>query len=167
MVWKSAATEVSCQRVRTSVLLLHFRGGVPYNAGVRALIIGTLCLTLCGCPAAHDDVEDRSGRREQPATRDEARVEPVGRAKVDREESLRRTEAVRRAVEELSTRGVKTDGYLMNLITGEGTYKISFVKQSGRHLKSEIAVTLRSEDFEILSIEGAGVPDGAARSETP
>lgn len=74
------------------------------------------------------------------------------------EEQRRRAEAVRRAAEELSLRGVGTEGYLMNLIVEDDAYRIAFVKRSGGSLRSEITVRVGSNDFEILSVEA---PDGA------
>lgn len=76
------------------------------------------------------------------------------RPSVDRDEQRRRSEAVRRAAEELAVRGVRTDGYLMNLIAEGDTYQVAFVRKRGRDLRREITVHLRRTDFEIISIDG-------------
>jgi hypothetical protein len=124
---------------------------------MRTILVGAVGLILAALLAS---CTERSGLdRDARPTVEPAR--PRASAKLDREESLRRTEAVRRAVEELATRGVKTDDYLMNLIDEGETYKVSFVKSSGRRLKAELSVTLRQEDFEVLSVEGLGAePEG-------
>ena len=134
---------------------------LPYNALVRWIVIGLIGLVVVACTASE-------GSRETPAEPPERVAEPPrkappsepGKAKVDREESMRRTEAVRRAMIELASRGVKTNDYLMNLIVEDDAYKVSFVKHNGRRLESEISVRVRKNDFEILGVKGAGEGEG-------
>jgi hypothetical protein len=71
----------------------------------------------------------------------------------DEEEQRRRAEAVRRAAEELASRGVKTQDYLINLIVEDDAYRVSFVRRTGGELRSEKTVRVRRQDFEILSIQ--------------
>ena len=74
----------------------------------------------------------------------------------DREERQRRSEAVRRAAEELAVRGVRTQDYLMNLIVEDDAYRVAFVRREGARLHTELRVSLRRDDFEVLSIDGLG-----------
>lgn len=126
---------------------------------VRYVLVIVVVLASCG------DQEHLEGELEtavQPETTKAPRAAPPPRSPPtppSAEEQRRRAEAVRRAAEELSLRGVTTQGYLMNLIVEDEAYRIAFVKQSGRSLRSEITVRVRSDNFEILSVE---TPDGAS-----
>jgi hypothetical protein len=75
----------------------------------------------------------------------------------DPDEQRRRSEAVRRAAEEMATRGVPTQDFLLNLIADEEVYTVAFVSKHGRSLRSEITVRMRREDFEILEVAGPGL----------
>ena len=119
------------------------------------LFILFLLLPACGRSVE----EGRAPQDRQPLEADRERPAQPAKARPripDREEQQRRSEAVRRAAEELALRGVDTTDYLMNLVAEEDAYRVAFVKRSGRRLKAQIRVQVRREDFEILSIDGLG-----------
>jgi len=113
-----------------------------------AALLGSACPRSAGGRRDGDGSVDTGPRRPE---REPAKIP-------DREESQRRQEAVRRAVEEVALRGVDTREYLINLIVEGDSYRVAFVKRSGANLEAEVRVKVRREDFEILSIEG--IPDG-------
>lgn len=76
----------------------------------------------------------------------------------DPEEQRRRSEAVRRAAEELASRGIDTRELLINLIVEDDAFRVAFVEHAGGRLETQHTVRVRRRDFEILSIE----PDVAA-----
>lgn len=122
-------------------------------------VMALLVASLSGCPR---DRGEASGPAPAPRTAAEDGGRPAPRELPDREEQQRRSEAVRRAAEELALRGINTTEYLMQLVVEDETYRVSFVRRSGRTLTSEVRVRIRRSDFEIVSIEG--VPDAGAGS---
>jgi len=116
---------------------------------VAAIVFCMVGLTCCG--------EHNEPTREEPHSSAPAFAEHHEGRSVpppDPEEQRRRAEAVRRAAEELSVRGIDTSGYLMNLIVEGDDYRVAFVKQAGRSLRSEITVKVRRDNFDIVSVDG-------------
>lgn len=137
-----------------------------YNDSVRGLaILSTVFIFLTGCPSSGGAPAEQPGADAGATARQEPRKRSAPMA--DRDEQLRRTEAVRRASEELYARGIKTDDYLINLIVEEKIYKISYVKHEGGKLRRELSVDLRRDDFEVLSVEGVRVPHDEGGDEGP
>ncbi len=141
-------------------------GRKTYNRFVRciAAVILVSFLALSGCSRAVD-LQDSGSSSASPAADSRPSRAKVARhlPTSDPEERRRRSEAVRRAAEELATRGVVTNDYLMNLIADEEVYTVSFVSKHGRSLHTEISVRIRRENFDVLSVEGSGL-DGSGAS---
>lgn len=131
------------------------RGADGYNGAVFRIYWIWIVVVLMGCPSRGEDQERGGGDGAGQGSAAEARPQKRLQEKVNREEQMRRAEAVRRASEELAARGVKTEGYLINLIVEDDSYKVSFVKHSRGKLRRELSVEMRREDFEILKVQGA------------
>jgi len=127
-----------------------------YNGPVpsRAIVLSLVVVALAGCPGrgATPQTDDAGGRAatEPAVERDAPEPHPLP---PDAEEQQRRAEAVRRAAEELVTRGVDTREYLINLIVEGDVYRVSFVRRTGATLDREMSVRVRRQNFEILSVE--------------
>ena len=126
---------------------------------VRVLISTALVLTLgftlicCGNESSSSENPPvMEPRQDSGLAKKRLPTDPEERRRLA-EEQRRRAEAVRRASIELATRGIQTDGYLMNLIAEDEVYRVAFVKQAGRDLRAEITVRIRQSDFEILGVD--------------
>lgn len=128
------------------------------HARARALIV-VVAAALAGCTGGGSAPGADAGGQAQPGPAVERAVPEPHPLPPDPEEQRRRSEAVRRAAEELALRGVDTRQLLINLIVEDDSYRVAFVEHAGGRLDTRHTVRVRRQDFEILSIE----PDAGPR----